>query len=227
MDTGKLSFRNMSNPYLWMIWKYSEIYMKYMKLLRDWCSIFTRNKPLEIHLETESVRNALVYCYPLQWTLTWFTAIPRISCDSEQAGGAGAVQVADAKEKLLEVGNKADGMKASCLAAVLPVPATPLGIRWNKNLDKGGFFCAEEQVSFAWESMLKKTDSQRHVTHDWIAKDHIMIDKYVIWSEYEHNIPLLEFTRSSSMTPLGHHRVGQFILCQLAVIKFNLKEGRK
>ena len=54
---------------------------------------------------------------------------PRISCDSEQAGGAGAVQVADAKEKLLEVGNKADGMKASCLAAVLPVPATPLGIR--------------------------------------------------------------------------------------------------
>ena len=54
-----------------------------------------------------------------------------------------------------------------------------------------------------------------------------MIDKYVIWSEYEHNVPLLEFTRSSSMTPLGHHRVGQFILCQLAVIKFNLKEGRK
>ena len=35
MDTGKLSFRNMSNPYLWMIWKYSEIYMKYMKLLRE------------------------------------------------------------------------------------------------------------------------------------------------------------------------------------------------
>ena len=70
-------------------------------------------------------------------------------------------------------------------------------------------------------NMVKKTDSQRHVTHDWIAKDHIMIDKYVIWSEYEHNVPLLEFTRSSSMTPLGRHRVGQFILWQLAVIKFN------
>ena len=228
MDTGKLSFRNMSNPYLWMIWKYSEIYMKYMKLLREIDVPFALGTSLwKFTWRQNQCQKCTGLLLSIAMDLTWFTAIPRISCDSEQAGGAGAVQVADAKEKLLEVGNKADGMKASCLAAVLPVHATPLGIRWNKNLDKGGFFCAEEQVSFAWESMLKKTDSQRHVTHDWIAKDHIMIDKYVIWSEYEHNIPLLEFTRASSMTPLGYHRVGQFILCQLAVIKFNLKEGRK
>ena len=154
MDTGKLSFRNMSNPYsgwcentqkyIWNIWNYSERLMFHLHSEQAFGNSLG---------DRISVRNALVYCYPLQWTLTWFTAIPRISCVSEQAGGAGAVQVADAKEKLLEVGNKADGMKASCLAAVLPVPATPLGIRWNKNLDKGGFFCAEEQLSFAWESI--------------------------------------------------------------------------
>ena len=74
---------------------------------------------------------------------------------SKHTGGAGSVQVADAKEKLLEAGgNKADGMEASCLsAACFAMCRSPplLGIRRNMNLDKGGFFFGirEEPVSLA------------------------------------------------------------------------------